>query len=105
MSLVSQVVDSACAGYERTRRWFTQSASSPPRLKAGKPTKSPQGEDDAYRFGLPAEELDLLLRVVYHKGLMQPGEAVGVIAAQSIGEPATQMTLNTFHLVSFGFRV
>jgi len=28
----------------------------------------------------------------------QPGEQVGVIAAQSIGEPSTQMTLNTFHL-------
>ena len=26
-----------------------------------------------------------------------PGEMVGAIAAQSIGEPATQMTLNTFH--------
>ena len=29
---------------------------------------------------------------------MEPGQPVGVIAAQSIGEPATQMTLNTFHL-------
>jgi DNA-directed RNA polymerase II subunit RPB1 len=28
----------------------------------------------------------------------QPGELVGIIAAQSIGEPSTQMTLNTFHL-------
>jgi DNA-directed RNA polymerase II subunit RPB1 len=29
---------------------------------------------------------------------VEPGQPVGVIAAQSIGEPATQMTLNTFHL-------
>jgi DNA-directed RNA polymerase II subunit RPB1 len=29
--------------------------------------------------------------------LIQPNEMVGPIAAQSIGEPATQMTLNTFH--------
>lgn len=28
---------------------------------------------------------------------VSPGEMVGVLAAQSIGEPATQMTLNTFH--------
>ena len=28
----------------------------------------------------------------------QPGEFVGILAAQSIGEPSTQMTLNTFHL-------
>ena len=29
--------------------------------------------------------------------LVQKGEAVGVIAAQSIGEPGTQLTLRTFH--------
>lgn len=31
-------------------------------------------------------------------GLVQKGEAVGVIAAQSIGEPGTQLTLRTFHV-------
>ncbi len=30
-------------------------------------------------------------------GLIQVGEAVGIIAAQSIGEPGTQLTLRTFH--------
>jgi len=30
-------------------------------------------------------------------GLVQVGEAVGIIAAQSIGEPGTQLTLRTFH--------
>lgn len=29
--------------------------------------------------------------------MITPGEAVGAIAAQSIGEPGTQMTLKTFH--------
>ncbi|NVM54044.1 MAG: DNA-directed RNA polymerase subunit A' [Candidatus Helarchaeota archaeon] len=33
----------------------------------------------------------------YHKALIEPGEAVGIVAAQSIGEPGTQMTLKTFH--------
>jgi DNA-directed RNA polymerase subunit A' len=33
----------------------------------------------------------------YKKSLVEPGEAVGIIAAQSIGEPGTQMTLRTFH--------
>lgn len=32
------------------------------------------------------------------RSLAAPGEAVGVIAAQSVGEPSTQMTLNTFHM-------
>jgi DNA-directed RNA polymerase I subunit RPA1 len=34
--------------------------------------------------------------------MVQPGEAVGCTAAQSIGEPSTQMTLNTFHLAGHG---
>jgi DNA-directed RNA polymerase I subunit RPA1 len=34
----------------------------------------------------------------YLKSIIEPGEAVGIVAAQSIGEPSTQMTLNTFHL-------
>lgn len=34
---------------------------------------------------------------MYDYSLVEPGEAVGIIAAQSIGEPGTQMTLRTFH--------
>ncbi|MCI6989254.1 MAG: DNA-directed RNA polymerase subunit beta' [Campylobacter sp.] len=30
--------------------------------------------------------------------IVKPGEAVGIIAAQSIGEPGTQLTLRTFHI-------
>jgi DNA-directed RNA polymerase II subunit RPB1 len=33
----------------------------------------------------------------YKNALCNPGEMVGLVAAQSIGEPTTQMTLNTFH--------
>tara|TARA_B110000003_G_scaffold14791_1_gene14505 strand:+ start:4831 stop:9345 length:4515 start_codon:yes stop_codon:yes gene_type:complete len=33
----------------------------------------------------------------YKKAIAHPGEMCGMIAAQSIGEPTTQMTLNTFH--------
>ena len=33
----------------------------------------------------------------YDKAKVEPGSAVGAIAAQSIGEPGTQMTLKTFH--------
>src|SRR5918995_151015 len=31
------------------------------------------------------------------RAMVEPGEAVGVVTAQSIGEPGTQMTLRTFH--------
>lgn len=34
---------------------------------------------------------------IYQRSLVDPGEAVGTITAQSIGEPSTQMTLRVFH--------
>ena len=43
------------------------------------------------------KELMAEIRFRYIKALCHPGEMVGVLAAQSIGEPTTQLTLNTFH--------
>ena len=50
------------------------------------------------RFTKEAFEMLIEIIVVTHmKSWVQPGDQVGIVAAQSIGEPATQMTLNTFH--------
>jgi DNA-directed RNA polymerase II subunit RPB1 len=38
-----------------------------------------------------------MITSIYKNAIVAPGEMVGLIAAQSIGEPTTQMTLNTFH--------
>ena len=35
---------------------------------------------------------------LYKKSQFEPGEAVGVVAAQSISEPGTQMTMRTYHV-------
>ncbi|CAJ1448813.1 unnamed protein product [Effrenium voratum] len=46
------------------------------------------------------QQLDELINTCalkYVQAMLMPGEAVGAVAAQSIGEPATQMTLKTFH--------
>ncbi|MEM1645235.1 MAG: DNA-directed RNA polymerase subunit A'' [Ignisphaera sp.] len=46
------------------------------------------------------EELEKIIEYIeeeYSENLVDPGEPVGVVAAQSIGEPSTQMTLRTFH--------
>ena len=40
--------------------------------------------------------IDNIIRM-YKDAIIAPGEMVGIIAAQSIGEPTTQLTLNTFH--------
>jgi len=38
------------------------------------------------------------VKETYNKAKVSPGECVGLVSAESIGEPGTQMTLNTFHL-------
>ena len=43
------------------------------------------------------EEIAREIEQRFMASLASPGEAVGTVAAQSIGEPTTQMTLNTFH--------
>ena len=43
-----------------------------------------------------------LMELKYAHAVAVSGEAVGVLAAQSIGEPSTQMTLNTFHMAGRG---
>lgn len=51
-------------------------------------------------LGLNREAFDYVcgeIREQFQHSLVNPGEMCGTLAAQSIGEPATQMTLNTFH--------
>ncbi|KAJ7368540.1 hypothetical protein DFH08DRAFT_831649 [Mycena albidolilacea] len=44
----------------------------------------------------------MLMNVKYMRSLVEPGEAVGLLASQGVGEPSTQMTLNTFHFAGHG---
>jgi DNA-directed RNA polymerase subunit A" len=49
---------------------------------------------------LTISQVDAIIQDVveeYNRVLVDPGEPVGTVAAQSIGEPGTQMTLSTFH--------
>ena len=48
------------------------------------------------------DQLKEIFYMKYMRAVVHPGENVGTIAAQSIGEPSTQMTLNTFHLAGHG---
>jgi len=50
--------------------------------------------------GTPQHKLKKVFEAVYDEfknAKVSPGESVGIISAESIGEPGTQMTLNTFH--------
>ena len=48
----------------------------------------------------PASKLKRAVKLLYEEYVsakIAPGEAVGLVGAESMGEPGTQMTLNTFH--------
>lgn len=47
-------------------------------------------------------QLKNMIEKQYNDSIVQPGESVGVISAQSIGEKQTQTTLNTFHHAGAG---
>ncbi len=57
-------------------------------------------KNELAKAGLPQEGVNQAVTLTldnYKRALVEPGEAVGIVSAQSIGEPGTQMTLRTFH--------
>lgn len=54
------------------------------------------------KVGLTEKKFRALMQLKYMRLLVHPGESVGIIASQLIGEPSTQMTLNTFHFAGHG---
>lgn len=53
-----------------------------------------------YTKGSPEAKIKKVLEATlneYEEAKIMPGESVGIVSAESIGEPGTQMTLNTFH--------
>jgi len=57
-------------------------------------------KEDALKVGVTKKEMtEIIKRVMesYEYACVEPCEAVGVVSAQSIGEPGTQMTMRTFH--------
>jgi DNA-directed RNA polymerase subunit A" len=57
-------------------------------------------KSDVMKVGVTKKELEDIIEQVmksYDYACVEPCEAVGVVSAQSIGEPGTQMTMRTFH--------
>lgn len=53
-----------------------------------------------FEYGLSKEQFNKMMeeiRMSFIKSIIEPGEMVGIIAAQSVGEPTSQLTLNTKH--------
>jgi DNA-directed RNA polymerase beta' subunit len=90
-----------------------------------KDTKSPKYLDDkisktAFRYALydalaprkciiqynfskkQLDEIALKIITSFNRSVVEPGEMVGILGAQSLGEPVTQMVLRTFHTSGIG---
>src|SRR5574341_1082787 len=64
------------------------------------PTKLLEEIKEALPSGTTEAKTKKAIEAVYQeylKTIVEPGESVGMVTAESIGEPGTQMTLNTFH--------
>jgi len=104
---------------KKSSKAVKKTKSSKP-VKAKKPSKITKNDDMDPKvkkgieflrsYGLPEtylntvkeiiNEIDYFIKEIYtnyKRSLVVPGEPVGTVAAQSIGEPGTQMTLRTFH--------
>ena len=64
----------------------------PPKLIEELQEMLPKGASDA-----KVKKIIEKVNQEYEQAKVHPGECVGLVAAESIGEPGTQMTLNTFH--------
>lgn len=87
----------------------TKNVSTNPKIEKGLEFLRSYGLPDIYlnkvknkieEEGFKDDEIDYFIKEIYtnyKRSLVVPGEPVGTVAAQSIGEPGTQMTLRTFH--------
>lgn len=58
-----------------------------------------------YDYKLSKQQFDEAIKSIklnFIKNIAEPGEMVGIIGSQSMGEPATQMTLDAFHKAGIG---
>jgi DNA-directed RNA polymerase III subunit RPC1 len=114
VSEIKQFVDGQVSQFERLRKNHQLESSAAHPSRQSRVTGRGYNDWLKKRGITPAENqmlLDNVMKVTpealqrfldlcfekYEKSITQPGHAVGAIAAQSIGEPGTQMTLKTFH--------
>lgn len=109
LGCVSEKFDAALEKFIASNpQYFLPSSSSSSKKKKSKSGSMEVDEPESLvskATGKPLIDADLFRNAMYVKFihcLAEPGEAVGVLAGQSIGEPSTQMTLNTFHLAGKG---
>ncbi|KAK0651336.1 hypothetical protein B0T16DRAFT_323548 [Cercophora newfieldiana] len=92
---VASVLDPSLHAFATSERFFNKMIDYTKNNKDGL-IKDKKGDSQT---GIVARKTaEKIMAAKYIRSLVEPGEAVGIVAGQSVGEPSTQMTLNTFHL-------
>ncbi|KAG5992467.1 hypothetical protein E4U43_003756 [Claviceps pusilla] len=84
--------------YDAMSSYLDKNADGLVRDKHGDKAASSSSSSSSKKSVLTRKNAEVVFAMKYLQSLVEPGEAVGVVAGQSVGEPSTQMTLNTFHL-------
>lgn len=95
---VASYLDQSRFAFSTSENFFkamsTYTKTNPDRLVK----KKGSDQDRFHQGALGRKTAEKILVGRYMRSLVEAGEAVGIVAGQSVGEPSTQMTLNTFHL-------
>jgi DNA-directed RNA polymerase I subunit RPA1 len=96
---ISSHFNPATTAFATSEKFFEQMTKYLQKNKKGLVRdKSDKNKHALSRVSLNKKNAEMLFAMKYLRSLVEPGEAVGIVAGQSVGEPSTQMTLNTFHL-------
>ncbi|KAL4151688.1 hypothetical protein PRNP1_008630 [Phytophthora ramorum] len=107
VGLISERIQDKLRSYNKRNPSHCLELKKKKKKKKSKKSKH-DGDGEIDRDAMQSKHLvtpdafQLLVWVNYLRSMCSPGECVGILAAQGIGEPSTQMTLNTFHLAGHG---
>lgn len=94
---VTSVIDTNKFGFATSEKFFARLTDYVKTNKDGIIKDKNKG-GESQKGQIARKTAEKILAAKYIRSLVEPGEAVGIVAGQSVGEPSTQMTLNTFHL-------
>ncbi|KAL1866301.1 hypothetical protein VTK73DRAFT_4816 [Phialemonium thermophilum] len=95
---ITSYVDPARYAFSTSEKFFQKMMDYVKSNPNGLIREKGASRDVARGHTLARKTAEKILAAKYLRCLAEPGEAVGIVAGQSVGEPSTQMTLNTFHL-------
>ena len=102
-----RLIEETCMKQEWSRRFAFNVSRFLLNEQEGKSVAARLKRDGAMFFASRPLLLSFLetLSAKYRRALTEPGSPVGAICSQSVGEPATQMTLKTFHFAGIGANI